>query len=469
MKDALNNTIVEKNEVLLLPREGVIITLLCITIVLVTMNTAMFNLALNDLSHYFNLPSSIVSLTVTSYSIMFAISSITYSRLSDIVPLKRLFAISLVLTGGASVGAMLSNHFWVLLAVRVVQAAGAGAAISLSIVLLARYVPLARRGKALTFIMSSVSLGFGLGPVIGGFVVQYLGWKYLFAITSLLLCIAPLLVRHIPKESLPKRSFDLLGALSLSAGMSGLLVFLTYYYPSALLIGILGLLVFFMRIRQAEHPFVLPLLLTNKTYLVLAFIGVLSYLCNFATLFLLPQMLMKHFGLSASHAGFIIFPGAILSIMLSRIVGAMIDKRGNSSMLCATPILILIAAILFAGVGTQYWVANVFVYMLMNLGFAIISSSVSNEISRILPSSQIGSGTGLYQLMQFISGAFGIAVLSSTLERQQALSPSHAYANIFWGLAVIAVLANLCAFLYVRRLTQNAAKKLAKPSNLNSI
>ncbi|MGQ3479475.1 MFS transporter [Paenibacillus sp. TY11] len=196
---------------LLLPREGVIITLLCITVVLVTMNTAMFNLALNDLSHYFNLPASIVSLTVTSYSIMFAISSITYSRLSDFVPLNRLFAISLVLTGGASVGAMLSNHFWILLAARVLQAAGAGAALSLSIVFLTRYVPLVRRGKSMTFIMSSVSLGFGLGPVIGGFVVQYLGWKYLFAITSLLMCIAPLLMRYIPKESLSKRSFEFTG------------------------------------------------------------------------------------------------------------------------------------------------------------------------------------------------------------------------------------------------------------------
>jgi DHA2 family metal-tetracycline-proton antiporter-like MFS transporter len=263
-------------------------------------------------------------------------------------------------------------------------------------------------------------------------------------------------VSYIPRESLPKRSFDLLGALSLGAGTAGLLFFLTYYHPSALLIGILGLLVFVMRIRKAEHPFVLPLLLTNKTYLVLAFIGVLSYLCNFATLFLLPQMLLKHFGLSASHTGFIIFPGAILSILLSRMVGAMIDKRGNSSMLRASPMLILTAAVLFAGVGTQYWVANVFVYMLMNLGFAIISSSVSNEISCMLPSSQVGSGTGLFQLMQFISGAFGIAVLSSALVSQQALPTSHVYANLFWGLAVVAVLANLCAFLYLRRLAQRA-------------
>lgn len=457
MKDALNNTMVEKNKAPLLPREGVIITLLGITVVLVTMNTAMFNLALNDLSHYFNLPSSTVSLTVTGYSIMFAISSITYSRLSDFVPLNRLFAISLVLTGGASVVAMLSNHFWLLLAARVVQAAGAGAALSLSIVLLTRYVPLARRGKSMTFIMSSVSLGFGLGPVIGGFVVQYLGWKYLFAITSLLLCIAPLLVRYIPKESLSKRSFDLLGAVSLSAGTTGLLLFLTNYHPIALLIGILGLLVFALRIRRAEHPFVLPSLLADKTYLVLVLIGVLSYLCNFATLFLLPQMLLKHLGLSASHAGFVIFPGATLSMLLSRTVGAIIDKRGNSGMLRAAPVLILVAAVLFAEVGTRFWVADIFVYMLMNLGFAMISSSVSNEISCILPSSQIGSGTGLFQLMQFFSGAFGIAVLSSALEWQQTLPPGHAYANLFWGLAAVAVLANLCAFLYVRRLSQNAA------------
>jgi DHA2 family metal-tetracycline-proton antiporter-like MFS transporter len=167
-------------------------------------------------------------------------------------------------------------------------------------------------------------------------------------------------------------------------------------------------------------------------------------------------MLLKHLGLSASQAGFVIFPGAILSILLSRTVGAMIDKRGNSGMLRAAPLLILVAAVLFAGVGTRFWAADIFVYMLMNLGFAMISSSVSNEISRMLPSSQVGSGTGLYQLMQFFSGAFAIAVLSSALEWQQTLPLGHAYANLFWGLAVVAVLASLCAFLYVGRLSQNA-------------
>lgn len=461
MKDALNAATPENNEAPLLAREGIIIALLGITVVLVIMNTAMFNLALNELSQYFGLPPSTVSLTVTGYSIMFAISSITFSRLSDFVPLNRLFAISLVSAGGASVVALLGNSFWLLLAARVVQAAGAGAAISLSIVLLTRYVPLARRGKSMSIIMSSVSLGLGLGPVIGGFVVQYLGWKYLFAITALLLCIAPLLVRYIPKEKLVKQPFDVLGAVSLSAGTAGLLLFLTSYNIVSLAIGIAGLVIFALRIRSAKHPFVLPSLLADKTYLALAFIGILSYLCSFATLFLLPQMLLKHFGLSASHAGFIIFPGAILSMLMSRTVGAIIDKNGNSGILRFAPAMILVAAILFALFGTRFWIADIFVYMLMNLGFAMIGSSVSNEISRVLPSSQIGSGTGLFQLMQFFSGAFSIAVLSSAMEWQHALPLDHAYANLFWGLAAVAVLANLCAFLYVVKLSKNHAGPLA--------
>lgn len=435
----------------LLRREGVIILLLGISVVLVIMNTAMFNLALNDLGHYFNLPPSTVALTVTGYSIAFAISSITFSRLSDFVPLRRLFAISLVTAGAASVVAMLSTQFWLLLAARVMQALGAGAAISLSIVLLTRYVPLARRGKTMSVIMSSVSLGLGLGPVVGGFVVQYMGWKYLFAITALLLCIAPILVRQIPKEKFEKRPFDVPGAITLSAGTAGLLLFLTSFNPLPLIIGIAGLAAFVLRIRKTAHPFVLPSLLADKTYLALSFVGVLSYLCSFATLFLLPQMLLKHFGLSASHAGFIIFPGAILSMLLSRVIGSFIDKYGNGGILRLAPVMILTSVVLFALLGTRFWAADILVYMLMNVGFSMIGSSVSNEISRILPKSQIGSGTGLFQLMQFFAGAFSIAVVSSALEWQHNIPLGQAFANLFWGLAGVAIIANLCAVLYSKR------------------
>ncbi|MNE90391.1 hypothetical protein D3C80_1878980 [compost metagenome] len=95
------------------------------------------------------------------------------------------------------------------------------------------------------------------------------------------------------------------------------------------------------------------------------------------------------------------------------------------------------------------------------MSFTVLSSSVSNEISRILPSSQIGSGMGLFQLLQFFSGAFSVAMAASALEWQKGLPLSSAYSNIYWGLSVAAIIAIVSAFVYHRssrggRLTQMA-------------
>ncbi|MNP28925.1 hypothetical protein D3C76_1219290 [compost metagenome] len=106
--------------------------------------------------------------------------------------------------------------------------------------------------------------------------------------------------------------------------------------------------------------------------------------------------------------------------------------------------------LLFALFSGQSWLAILFIYMLISLGFTMLSSSVSNEISRILPASQVGSGMGLYQLLQFFSGAFSVAMASSAMEWQHGLSLSAAYSNIFWGLMVMALLALGSSFVYLR-------------------
>nr|WP_268633690.1 MFS transporter [Paenibacillus alginolyticus] len=89
----------------------------------------------------FALNPSTASWVVTGYSIVFAISSITFSRLSDFVPIRRLFTAALLALGGASVIGMFSDGFGLLLITRLIQAAGAGAIPSLAIVLVTRYIP----------------------------------------------------------------------------------------------------------------------------------------------------------------------------------------------------------------------------------------------------------------------------------------------------------------------------------------
>ncbi|MCQ6557384.1 MFS transporter [Paenibacillus mendelii] len=435
-------------------REGLVTLLLGFSIVLVVMNTMMFNLALPDVSREFSISPASVSWIVTGYSILFAISSITYSRLSDFIPIRRLFITGLLSFGAAAIMGFFSNSFIPLLIARLLQASGAGSLPALSLVLITRYVPIERRGKAMAMIMSASALGLGLGPVAGGVIVQYLGWHYLFAVTSLTLLLIPFFLTFLPREKPTPGSFDVLGALFAGVGITGLLLFLTNQNWLACLVGLAALCLFVFRIRMARDPFVQPALFRNGPFLVLSAVGITAYLCSVATLFIMPQVLMQQFGLSASMSGLIIFPGSLLAMFLSRVVGKIIDRYGNQAIIRYAPLLLLLSVVMFALLVGTSPVSILLIYILVSVGFTFLSSSVSNELSRILPDSQIGSGLGLFQLLQFFSGAFGVAAIATSLVWQQKLPLASAYGNIFWGLAVFVLASIGCAYLYNRTAQQ---------------
>jgi DHA2 family metal-tetracycline-proton antiporter-like MFS transporter len=439
-------------------KEGVVLFLLGLTIVLVIMNTMMFNLALPDVAKDFKLTAASTSWIVTGYSIVFAISSITYSRLADFVPIRRLFVIGILSLSIGAIMGLFSNSFAVLLIVRILQASGAGSIPALALVLLSRYIPLERRGKAMALIMSSVAFGLGFGPVVGGFIVEFLGWHLLFVVTAITLVLVPFYMKMIPKEEPRKGSFDALGALFIGIGTTGLLLFLTNHSIIALLAGLVSIVLFIVRIRSAKDPFVLPSLFANRSFLILGAVGVAAYLCSFATLFLMPQILVKQYHLTAIQAGLVIFPGSALAMIISRKVGRIIDSRGNSSIIRYTPLLLLASVILFALFEGISFYSIMIIYMLMSVSYTILTSSISNEMSRLLLPSQIASGLGLFQLLQFFSGAFGVAATASALVWQKDLPLAHAYSNIYWGLTLIVILAIVCAIAYLRSTWRKAAQ-----------
>ncbi|SEB56704.1 MFS transporter [Paenibacillus sp. GP183] len=438
-------------------REGLVTFLLGISMVLVIMNTMMFNLALPDVSRSFSISPSATSWIVTGYSIVMAISSITYSRLSDFLPIRRLFIIGLASLGIASIIGFFSNSFVPLLVARLLQASGAGSIPALSLVLVSRYIPMQRRGKAMATVMSAASLGLGLGPVAGGAIVEYMGWHYLFAVTAISLILIPFIVTLIPKEKLAKGTFDALGALFIGIGTTGLLLFLTSQSWLALVAGLAALILFVIRIHRTAEPFVQPALFRNRTYLTLGAVGIAAYLCSFATLFLMPQILVHRFGLSAIASGLVIFPGSLLAMLVSRRVGKIIDRYGNGSIIRYIPLLVLGSVVLFALFVSTSYISILLIYIPLSVGFTFLTSSISNEMSRILPQSQIGSGLGLFQLLQFFSGAFGVAITASALVWQKNLPLSTAYSNIYWGLAIIVLLSIGCSQLYSRFTTRAVA------------
>ncbi len=422
------------------------------------MNTMMFNLALPSVAHDFGLSAASTSWIVTGYSIIFAISSITYSRLSDFVPIRRLIVIALVSLSAAAIVGLFSDSFLLLLLVRLVQASGAGAIPALSLVLITRYVPLERRGKAMAIIMSAASLGLG----------QVLSWRGHRRIYRLALSIRG--HRRYDCSRSYVRDASSVGETNqrLLRRARGILrrhrddrTFVVPYQSIRDRTGCRFNLTRSIRDTHSQGAGSLraAVLFLNRPYLMLGAVGIAAYLCSFATLFLIPQILVNLYGLSAISSGLIIFPGSLLALFLSRKVGKIIDLQGNAAIIRYIPLLVLASVLLFALFAGSSYIAILFIYMLLSIGFTFLTSSISNEMSRILQPSQFGSGLGLFQLLQFFSGAFGVAATASALTWQKDLPLQTAYSNIYWGLTVVVLVSIGCAYLYGRRTLRMAENR----------
>ncbi|UKS24497.1 MFS transporter [Paenibacillus sp. HWE-109] len=87
-----------------------------------------------------------------------------YSRLSDVLSIRRLLTVGLVILGLASVFGVFAANFQALLFARIAQSAGAGVTPGLGLVIASRYIPYERRGRAISMISAGSAMAFGLGP-----------------------------------------------------------------------------------------------------------------------------------------------------------------------------------------------------------------------------------------------------------------------------------------------------------------
>lgn len=409
------------------------------TVWLVVMNTTMFNVALPKVLFDLSLTSATAAWIVSGYSIVFAIATLTYSRLSDFIPISRLLLFGLAILGIASVIGFFSNQFYLLLIARILQAAGAGAVPGLAMVLASRYIPLARRGIAMAYIASAASLGFGLGPVIGGVITQYLGWNYLFVVTGLVFLLMPIFIKLLPKEVVKVGKFDIVGAILTALCVTGLLLLLSTFsfYLLVVTLGLTGL--WWRHIHKIDLPFIQPKLLKNKQYTKLLYIGFVAFVLHFSALFLMPIILTTVFLKEPAAVGMIIFPGAILSAVAAQFIGRFIDRFGNIPVIIFGQSLFVIATLMFALTATKAPIFILFTYMFMSIGFSAITSSLSNEYSRILAKEEIGAGIGLAQLLQFFGGAFGVTMTGVLLTLQQGFTQELIYRNNFIVLIVLII------------------------------
>ena len=428
------------------------------------LNTTMFNVSLPDIAEQFRLLPSRVSWVVSGYVIIFAISSVTYGRLADTYSIKTLVTIGLILFNAGSIIGFLSEWYPMLIAARIVQASGSGAIPALGMIIATGYFPVSEKGRVLGVLASTVAVGAGVGPILGGFLTGTFHWRYLFIISTITLFTIPAFQRYLPGQTRRKGRFDTPGALLMVTAIGSLLLFITTTMWWILPVGVILMAWFLVHIRHTESPFVSPSLFGNEVYRNMIIMAFLALSTVFGLLFMTPLMLRDLNALETGNIGLVMFPGAMIGAIAGTVGGRIVDRRGSAPVVYTAMTLLMSGFLLLSTfAGLRPWVISLNLIPCY-MGFSLFQASIAHKVSSTLPRDQLGVGMGVYNLFFFMSGAFSAAFIGKLLDISRYHAPINPltaavsagpYSNLFLLLGAVL----LCAAWLFYMTLRNASKR----------
>jgi len=407
-----------------------LVLLLCFTVFWSVLNGTMFNVAVPDIAGEFNLAAAAVSWVVTGYIAVFAIAATTYGKLADQYPVRRLMTIGLLLFNLGALLSLVAPWYPLLVAGRLIQAAGGGAIPALVMISATRYARIDQRGKVLGAVGATVAFGMGIGPLVGGLLAGFLHWRWLFTLSFATLLVILPLRRTLPQETSRPGRFDLAGALLLAAGITLFLLVLTGQSLWLLVpIPILGYRLK-RHLLRSQTPFVPPLLLTEAKFRRALLVTCLSLGAMFGLLFAVPLLLRQLFTLETIGIGLVIFPGALLAALTGLVGGRLVDRLGVYPIALAGQVCLAVSLLLLGGLGDRSPLLVTLILILSYAGFTLLQPALGKTVSLVLPDDQVGIGMGIYNLTYFLSGAIGTALAGGLISLLGSI-PERAFATVF--------------------------------------
>lgn len=445
--------------------------LILVTAALSSMSALMFNIVIPEISDELHLSLPQVSWLSSGYILIYAFGTVTYGKLADRFALKNVLTFGLVLFALGSLIGVSSQSFWVALAGRLLQSAGASAIPAMAMIVPIRYFAPERRGAAMSMTVIGLAIGSVLGPVVSAVILSFAHWRWLFVPPLLLLALVPLFRKHLNVPANGGHSkFDWIGGGTLFAAVAFLLLGLTYWSWWWFALSLLAWPAFAVRIRTAKGPFIQPALFRNNVYRAGLFIAFLLAGMANALFYLSPVLLADVYGIDAQWIGYALIPAAAASALLGKQGGKLADRSGNVALYTlACGLLVGCFALLstFAGAVAAWTIAAMLI--LGNVGQTFMQVAVANSMSTTLPKDQIGIGMGLFSMANFIAIGMAAGIYSRLAEMEAASwNPFHTDAGsgsgVFSNIYLVLALLHIGMLLFYRATfaagTRDAAVRL---------
>ncbi len=385
------------------------------------------NLSIPDISADFAVGASSIGWLVLAYTLPIAAFSVPMGRLADMAGRKLILVLGLIIFSMGCLISVLSPDFTVLIVSRVIQAVGAACIFATNhAILIAEYPPY-ERGKALGYALAATYAGLSSGPVIGGIINHYLGWRHIFTVALIIgaaaaaFAIAKVPARRTEEAVKIDVSGNILYILMLLMIIYGLAAFSTdrlmiLLVPAGLIVGFF----FVMHELKTDSPMVdVRLFVKNKAYTFSNLAALLNYAATYAITYLLSIYLQVIAGFSSQTAGLILIVQPAIMAVLTPGMGKISDRVSPYKLaslgmgFCAAALFILA----FLQINTPLWVI-ILVLAFAGVGFGVFSSPNTNAVMGCVPKSSYGVASSVLSTMRNVGQNMGMVILTIVISNQ---------------------------------------------------
>jgi EmrB/QacA subfamily drug resistance transporter len=339
---------------------------------------------------------------------------------------RRLFIIGLYVFALASLSCGLSPNVTQLISARAVQGIGAALLIPGSLAIIGATFAENERGKAIGTWAGFSALAAAAGPLLGGWIVDHLTWRWIFFVNPLLavptIWIA---LRHVPesRDLEAKPGLDWQGALLVLIGLGsityGLIALpnLQWSDPTILVSLGIGLILIgaFVWVESHSRAPMLPLtMFRSRTFSVVNVLTLFLYAALAGAFFFLPFALIQVRGYPATFAGAAFLPFTIIMAALSRWAGGLLDRFGAKLPLVVGPMISALGLGLMAPmvVDSPYWELLVPI-VILGFGMVISVAPLTTTVINSVPANETGTASGINNAVASVANLFAVAILGA--------------------------------------------------------
>lgn len=391
-------------------------------------DTTVITTALPSMAASFHRSAVTLNLAITAYLISLAIFIPVSGWVADRFGMRRTFIAALGLFTLGSLCCAAAPDFWTLILVRVLQGAGGAMMTPVGRLILLRAFPKAELVRAMTYFTVPVVIGPTLGPILGGLITHYIGWRWIFLVNLPFGLVGMAAAwRYVAEQklALPPR-FDTRGFLLTSAAFVLLQIGIQLVgergqYPAALLAFLASAAIFLLYtrvMRKVRYPALDLRLLRIASFRVGVIAGGISRLGMNSVTFLLPLMLQLGFGYSPIHSGLLTFVSSLGTVVIRPFAGRLLKRFGFGRLLAGNALYAACGVAGFAaiGMGTPDWVI-----LAWGLVFGIgrgLQFTTLNTVSFVdTPAEKLSASTAFSGVAQQLTMGLGVAVAAALLKQ----------------------------------------------------